>query len=170
MSSKLLLPHLLDGFFIPDRSCFPRSAGNWLFRFRRWLDPADSEDAAALIANLDCLCALFPAISSALATCGRDGFIRAIGEVVVRWGQVCGRGRDSGTASSGVDWPCLPATPPSPLSSPDAATSPHAHDDTAPLKKPVTAAWPPCAEPPRPFGIDGWAAPPPGPAHPLLAE
>jgi hypothetical protein len=98
--------HIDHRSFLFSRS----SAGNWLFRFRRWLDPADPEDAAALNANIDCLCALFPPVAA--ASCGRDGILRAVGDVAARWSRVCGRSRAPRVASDGSS---ESSPPPSPL-------------------------------------------------------
>ena len=63
-----------------------RSAGNWLFRGRRWLDPADPDDRAAILSNYERLCTLFPPFGIA---CKLDKLIAALGTVTRRWAAVC---------------------------------------------------------------------------------
>jgi hypothetical protein len=58
------------------------SAGVWLFRGRRWLDPTDPHDAVVLAANHARLCALFPAVA---ALSGLAAFMAAVGDVSRRW-------------------------------------------------------------------------------------
>jgi hypothetical protein len=58
------------------------SAGVWLFRGRRWLDPTDPHDVFTLAANHARLCALFPAVA---APSGLAAFTAAVGNVSRRW-------------------------------------------------------------------------------------
>ena len=69
--------------------CAPRSsAGIWLFRGRRWLDPADPHDATALTANHARLCAQFPDVAQ---PAGLAAFLAAVGDVRRRWAALsCG--------------------------------------------------------------------------------
>jgi hypothetical protein len=67
--------------FIPSRS-----AGVWLFRGRRWLDPTDPHDAVVLAANHARLCALFPAVA---APSGLTAFLSAVEDVSRRWAILC---------------------------------------------------------------------------------
>ncbi len=58
-----------------------RTAGNWLFCNRRWLNPEDAEDRAHLERAYATLCASFPAF----ATCPRAEFFRTLAEVAGSW-------------------------------------------------------------------------------------
>ena len=57
--------------------CVLRSAGNWLFCNRRWLDPSHPQDRARLDAGYDALCAAFPAF----AACPRAAFLARLARV-----------------------------------------------------------------------------------------
>ena len=59
-----------------------RSAGNWLFCNRRWLDRADPADRARLDSGYDALCHSFPAF---LASCPRDVFMGHLSAVSEAW-------------------------------------------------------------------------------------
>jgi hypothetical protein len=58
-----------------------RTAGNWLFCNRRWLDPAQAEDRAQLDRAYGALCASFPAFAS----CSKADFLRTLAEVAGNW-------------------------------------------------------------------------------------
>ena len=58
-----------------------RSAGNWLFCNRRWLNPSFPPDRARLDAGYDALCAAFPAA----AACPRSIFLTRIAHVSTAW-------------------------------------------------------------------------------------
>jgi hypothetical protein len=59
-----------------------RSAGNWLFCFRRWRDPRDSEDLEALEREYARLCSSFPRFAAA---CSKDRFISCIAGICTTW-------------------------------------------------------------------------------------
>ena len=61
--------------------CVLRSAGNWLFCNRRWLDPSHPQDRARLDAGYDALCAAFPAF----AACPRAAFLARLAHVSAAW-------------------------------------------------------------------------------------
>ena len=79
-----------------------RSAGNWLFRGRRWLDPANPEDRNALNVNYDRICIQFPEFEAA---CRRDKFIAALGAVAGRWAALCKNGQDASRLSKHTPTP-----------------------------------------------------------------
>ncbi len=61
--------------------CFCRMAGNWLFSSRRWRNPCNPPDRAALIAGYDELVATFPVFSR----CSRDSFLATISSFWSSW-------------------------------------------------------------------------------------
>ncbi len=58
------------------------TAGNWLFCFRRWRDPRDSEDLEALEREYASLCSAFPRFA---ASCSKDRFLACIVSVCAPW-------------------------------------------------------------------------------------
>jgi hypothetical protein len=58
------------------------AAGNWLFSSRRWRDPTDVEDRAALETGYDMLTATFPTFSSC---CSRAHFLATIANICSGW-------------------------------------------------------------------------------------
>jgi hypothetical protein len=56
-------------------------AGNWLFSGRRWRNPRNPQDRAALIAGYDSLVATFPDF----ARCSRDRFLATISSFWSSW-------------------------------------------------------------------------------------
>ncbi len=70
-------------------------AGNWLFSSRRWRNPDNMHDRAALNAGYDALAATFPAFSRS----SRDLFLATISDICAGWSRST-RARD--------DSPCSP--------------------------------------------------------------
>ena len=58
-----------------------RTAGNWLFCNRRWLNPLKRDEREKLEQNYDKLCASFPAF----ARCSKTMFIQFLMDVTVAW-------------------------------------------------------------------------------------
>ena len=63
-----------------------RSAGNWLFRGRRWLDPADPKDCVTVQSNYELLCFRFPHFGT---VCTMAKLMEALGSVAKRWAVLC---------------------------------------------------------------------------------
>ena len=63
-----------------------RSAGNWLFCHRRWLDPRIPEERQILDSNYDGLCATFPGF----ATCSKADYIKILADVCEAWSSRAG--------------------------------------------------------------------------------
>ena len=72
-------PHLL--FHVPEQNCC-RSAGNWLFCNRRWLNPEDPTDRSLLEENYATLASMFPEFG---AVCSKANFILKLSEVIGTW-------------------------------------------------------------------------------------
>jgi hypothetical protein len=94
--------HRLESFVIPHQyllSPFPHShiktqpaeiyhrnqsstAGNWLFCFRRWRDPRNTEDLEVLEREYARLCSAFPRFADA---CSKDRFLSCIDDICSSW-------------------------------------------------------------------------------------
>ena len=66
-----------------------RSAGNWLFCNRRWLNPDDQDDRAVLEENYTALASMFPEFAAA---CSRVDFFVHLSEVIGLWNKVTWEG------------------------------------------------------------------------------
>ena len=61
--------------------CAFRTAGNWLFCNRRWLDPLKREERERLESSYDKLCESFPVF----ARCSKAQFIQCLMDVTIAW-------------------------------------------------------------------------------------
>jgi hypothetical protein len=62
-----------------------RQAGHWLFSHRRWLDPLNHADRAALDANFADLCCAFPPFA---ASCDATRFLESLLDISAAWNRL----------------------------------------------------------------------------------